>query len=399
MPVIFSEAVLMVVFPAASVVRFANACVPPITPLKVVSGEFTVRSFVSPEALSMAARLTDVVPVSVTSVSRMRLSFTSITVALTLPALMVVLPAASVVKVSRAMPAPTLPSNRVAPSSLMVRSRAPPLESTVLLKVTPVAFRVTSVPSATAPPKDSAPVVVNVAALRLVTLSVVSAPRPASLESEPSASVPTLPLKIAEPPVVSMLRVKLPALPLSRVLLKVMLPTPSSSMAMSAVTRTASLNVADVPLRLIFAPSSVRPLASVVSEDRRLEPPTIPLNEVAPEAFTSSVRSVPSESSVESKVTFTPVRVVSAPRMTASPKLWSPVVSIVAPSIVVFPPASVARLVSAFAPPTAALKSVVPPVLTARACAPLTVLLNVMSPLLLLLSVVPTPRVTASVKV
>ena len=85
-----------------------------------------------------------------------------------------------------------------------------------------------------------------------------------------------------------------------------------------ALSRTASLKVADAPLRLMLAPMTVRPAASVVRTEIRSLPPMTPLKVVAPEALTvSAFTSLFSESMVEARVTFVPVRVVFWPRMTA----------------------------------------------------------------------------------
>ena len=62
---------------------------------------------------------------------------------------------------------------------------------------------------------------------------------------------------------------------------------------------------------------AVVPAASVVTLRSGLVPPTGPPKVVVPESFTVRLCAVTGESTVEEKVTPTPVKVVSVPRVTA----------------------------------------------------------------------------------
>src|SRR4051812_45698046 len=124
-----TTAVLTVVVPTASVVRVPRAepAVLPTAPLKAVEGEAMVRLGARPTAESRAAKVADVVPVSVV-LSRLMMvrSPKARTAALTAVVLMVVVPAASVVRVPRAEVPPIRPTwpPKVVLGELRVSERA-----------------------------------------------------------------------------------------------------------------------------------------------------------------------------------------------------------------------------------------------------------------------------------
>ena len=88
-----------------------------------------------------------------------------------------------------------------------------------------------------------------------------------------------------------------------------------------------------------------------------------PANVVTPLSLMFRLRLVPSDLTVLPSVMPTPLKVVFAPKVNASPKVCAPVVRTLPPLINVLPPASVVKLLScspAVALPTAPSSVVVP---------------------------------------
>ncbi len=119
---------------------------------------------------------------------------------------------------------------------------------------------------------------------------------------------------------VSTVRVSLPAVVASTVLLKVMSPVPFSVRVTLAARVTGSLKVMEAPSVVMLAPIEVSPAASVVRDSSCWEPPTTPPKVVVPEALTVRVRSfaVMSASKVLAKLISVPVRMESPPMTVTS---------------------------------------------------------------------------------
>ena len=101
---------------------------------------------------------------------------------------------------------------------------------------------------------------------------------------------------------------------------------------------------------------------------------------------------------MEPKVTPGPVKVVSAPKVAASPKVCAPEVLTLLPLIATVPPALVLKLTKAALLPTAPPNTVSPVVLTANVNKPFKVSEKPMLPAPVLVSVVLAPKLAASPK-
>src|SRR5437773_341299 len=125
---------------------------------------------------------------------------------------------------------------------------------------------------------------------------------------------------------------------------------------------------------------AVLPAASVVRLTNAVLPPTAPANVVVPAVFTTRLNA---PFTVLPRVMLPAPfeeRTVFAVNVTASLYVWAPLVVTAPPPRTVLPAASVVRLTSGVAAPTAPPNVVVPPVFTVSVCAPFTLLASVILP-------------------